>query len=90
MLCTKSGYKISVIFSLFAKSKARLYGILSTVRPKTYAMSAAILNSPDALQMHRANLDDMAILLALQDTISSPARHSGHIQQLSTVDHSIV
>lgn len=47
-------------------------------------------NIPDTLEMHRANLDHMAQLLALQNTITAATSHSRHIEQLGTVDHMVV
>lgn len=47
-------------------------------------------NLPDTLEMHWPYLDDMAGLLAFQDTISAAPSHTGHIQQLGSVDHVII
>lgn len=53
-------------------------------------MSQAGVNIPDALQVHGANLDDVARLLTLQDTISSASGHTSYVQQLRSVDHVVV
>ena len=47
-------------------------------------------NTPDTFEVHRADLDDMSGLLALQDTITAASRHARHIEQLSAVDHVVV
>jgi hypothetical protein len=40
--------------------------------------------------MHRANLNDMARLFALQYAVSTTSGHSRNVQKLGTVDHVIV
>jgi hypothetical protein len=47
-------------------------------------------NTPDALQVHRANLYNMANLLALQDTISTTSGHTSDVKKLGAVDHVII
>ena len=47
-------------------------------------------NTPDTFEVHRADLDDMSGLLALQDTITAASRHARHIEQLSAIDHMVV
>lgn len=45
---------------------------------------------PDTLQVHRANLDDVANLLALQNPITSTTGHTGNVEQLGAVNHVVV
>lgn len=91
MLCTNSGYKSSVIFSLLAKSKALSKGILRKVRYELRIINATLWPSlPNTLQVHRADLHNMSDLLALENTISAPTCHAGHIEQLGTIDHVII
>lgn len=40
--------------------------------------------------MHRADLDNMSNLLALQNAVPSSSGHTSHIQQLGSVDHVVV
>lgn len=89
MLCTKSGYSRSVIFSLLAKSRARSKGILSVVR-RAAKKNIWELFLPHALQMHRSNFHNMANLLALQDTISTTPRHSRNIEELRPINHVVI
>ena len=35
---------------------------------------------PNTLEMHRSNLDHVAGLLALQDAVTTTARHAGHVE----------
>ena len=54
------------------------------------ALNSAKRRSPNAFQMHWANLDYMLLLLALQNTVTSTTGHTSNIQKLSSVDHMIV
>lgn len=92
MLWTKSGYSSSVIFSLLAKSSALSNGILcAPSQPdRVWRPQRGRRNSPDALEMHRANLYDVPDLLALENAVTAPASHASNIQQLGAIDHVIV
>lgn len=82
MLCTKRGYRSSVIFSLFAKSRALSKGILHGSCQQTGIngrRTTDCQNLPYAFEMHRADLDDMANLFALEDTVSPSTSHTGDI-----------
>lgn len=46
--------------------------------------------NPHALEMHRANLDDMPNLLALQNAVTSPSSHASDVKQLGSVDHVVI
>jgi hypothetical protein len=88
MSWTNKGYSCSVIFSLLANSRARSKGILRRVS----VMDAKVekLDSPHTLEVHWADLNDVARLLTLQDTVPSTPRHSCYIQKLGSVDHVII
>jgi hypothetical protein len=88
MSWTNKGYSCSVIFSLLANSRARSKGILHHI--STMKGTSEKLNSPHTLEVHWANLDDVARLLTLQDTVSSTSRHSRNIQELGSIDHVII
>lgn len=45
---------------------------------------------PNALEVHGANLDDMADFFTLEDAVSTAAGHSGHVEQLGAIDHVVV
>lgn len=45
---------------------------------------------PNTLEMHWANLDNMSILLAFENAITTASGHTGNVQELCTVDHMIV
>jgi hypothetical protein len=77
MSWTKRGYSDSVIFSLFANSSARSNGILRLLVDEE--LEELLEHLPDTLEMHRADLDHMPGLLALQDTISATSCHARHI-----------
>ena len=49
-----------------------------------------IFYSPDTLQVHWSNFDNVSHFLALQDTISSPSGHTCNIQKLRAVDHVVI
>lgn len=49
-----------------------------------------MMHSPNALQVHRTDLDNVTRLLALQDAVSSTPGHSGYIQQFCTVNHMVI
>ena len=49
-----------------------------------------ISNTPDTLKMHRSNLDHMASLLALQDTITTTTSHASYVEKLGTIDHMVI
>ena len=40
--------------------------------------------------MHGANLDHMANLLALQDTVATTTGHASNVEQLGTIDHVVI
>ena len=40
--------------------------------------------------MHGANLDYMANLLALQDTVATATGHASNVEQLGTIDHVVI
>ena len=96
MLWTKRGYSSSVIFSLLAKSRARSKGILccfSESAPIELATLAEIFTLgylPDTLQVHGADLDYVADLLAFEDTITATARHTSDVKELSAVNHMVI
>jgi hypothetical protein len=78
-----------VIFSLFAKSNARSNGILS-IGQLYDVLPHYLQRSPDAFQMHRPNFDHMSHFFTLENAVSSPSSHAGHIQQFRAIDHVIV
>ena len=88
MLCTKSGYNCSVIFSRFAKSNARSKGILRKGQP--WQREASKTDIPDALEMHRSNLDNVPNLFAFEYTIAPAPRHPSDIEEFGTINHVIV
>ena len=90
MLCTKRGYKRSVIFSLFANSNARSKGILQIVSSIIRVQVDESRIVPHALQMHRADLHYMSDLLALEDTIPTATRHPRNVEQLGPIDHMVI
>jgi hypothetical protein len=47
-------------------------------------------NLPNTLEMHGADLNDMARLLAFQYAVTPTSCHSRNIQKLGAVDHVIV
>lgn len=47
-------------------------------------------NIPDTLQVHGTNLDNMANLFTLQNSVSSSSRHAGHVQKLGAIDHVVI
>lgn len=51
---------------------------ISTFSPSTRDNNQERL--PDTFEVHWADFDYMARLLALQDAVSAPARHSGHVE----------
>jgi hypothetical protein len=53
-------------------------------------LEGSLKGNPDTLQVHRTNLDNVACLLALENTITSTSRHAGNIEELGAVDHVIV
>lgn len=78
-----------MIFSLFAKSRARSNGILDHGQPllQLRFISPCL---PNAFQMHGPNLDDMSHFFTLQDTVSSPSSHPSNVQKLCAIDHVII
>lgn len=89
MLCTKRGYRSSVIFSLFAKSSARSKGILfMLVQVRCVCTHFECL--PDTLEMHRSDLDHMSSLLTLKNTVATTTRHSSDIEKLGTINEVVV
>ena len=78
-----------MIFSLLANSKARSKGILSGVSiMHRWRRSGRIL--PNTLQVHWPNLDNVACLLALEDTVTSASCHASDVEKFRAVDHVIV
>jgi hypothetical protein len=77
-----------VIFSLLANSRARSKGILSHVSMPISSPEQG--NLPNTLEMHGADLNDMARLLAFQYAVTPTSCHSRNIQKLGAVDHVIV
>jgi len=53
-------------------------------------IQSTVVRNPDTFEVHGTNLDDMAGLFALQNTVSPTSRHTSYIQQLRAVDHVIV
>jgi hypothetical protein len=53
-------------------------------------LQSALKGDPNSLQVHRANLHNMADLLALEDTVPTTSSHTSHVEQLGTVDHVVV
>jgi hypothetical protein len=47
-------------------------------------------NVPNTLQVHGSDLHHVTNFLALENTITSPSRHAGHIEQLRAVNHVII
>lgn len=45
---------------------------------------------PNALQVHGADLDNMANLFALQDAVSTATSHSSDIEQLGSINHVVI
>ena len=79
---------MSVIFSLFAKSRARSKGILRHQRSTDGQSEDG--NLPNALEMHGPDLDDLAGFFALEDPVSPTSGHASHVEQLCAVDHVVV
>ena len=88
MSWTNKGYSCSVIFSLLANSRARSNGILHQISMMND--NAERLDSPDAFEVHRTDLNDMTRLFTLQDTVSSASCHSCNVQKLGSVDHVVI
>lgn len=89
MLCTKRGYSLSNIFSLFAKSSARSKGILKTIS-SCGEREVAKSYIPYALEMHGADFHNVAAFLAFEYSIATSTRHASHIQELRSVDHVVI
>lgn len=47
-------------------------------------------NSPDALEVHGADLDDVSCLLALQDAVAAATGHASNIEEFGAVDHVVI
>ena len=91
MLCTKRGYSISVIFSLLANSRARSNGILGINSKLPYRYGYLQKRCvPDPLQMHWANLDNVLLLLALENTITAASGHTSNIEKFSAINHMVI
>lgn len=78
-----------MIFSLFAKSSARSNGILQGVSVSSVLFRQSH-HLPNTLEVHRTNLDHMARLLTLQDTIATTTRHASNIEKLRAIDHVVI
>lgn len=46
--------------------------------------------NPDPLQMHWANLDNVLLLLALENTVTAASGHASNIEKLSAINHMII
>ena len=77
-----------MIFSLLANSRARSKGILQYVSMMEGKVEK--LDSPHTLEVHWADLNDVARLLTLQNTVPSTSCHSCYVQKLGSVDHMII
>lgn len=51
---------------------------------------STVERNPNSLQMHRTNLDHVSVLLALENTVATTARHTSHVKQFGSVDHVVV
>ena len=57
----------------------------------TSALETPILEYvPDAFEMHRAYLHDLAVLFTLQQAITTASCHVGYVKQLRSIDVAIV
>jgi hypothetical protein len=45
---------------------------------------------PNAFQVHRAYFDDVALFLALEDSIAFSSAHTSHIQQFRSINVVVV
>ena len=45
---------------------------------------------PNALQVHRANFDDIACLFTLENSVASATSHTSNIQELGAIDHVVI
>lgn len=88
ILWTNNGYKISVIFSLLANSRARSNGILFHVRG--CLIDADVQSLPNTFEMHRPNLNNVPDFLRFEYAISSPSGHTSYIQKLGSVDEVVI
>lgn len=53
-------------------------------------MSHGEVDLPDTLQVHRADLNNVADLFAFQYSISSASGHTGNVQEFCAIDHVII
>lgn len=53
-------------------------------------IQGSLEGDPDTLEVHRANLHNVADLLALENTVTASAGHASDVEQLGAVDHGIV
>jgi hypothetical protein len=51
---------------------------------------SCIDNVPNALQVHGSDFHHVTNFLALENTITSPSSHAGHVEQLRAVDHMVI
>lgn len=47
-------------------------------------------NVPNTFEVHGSDFNNVTNFLALENTITSPASHAGHIEQLRAVDHMVI
>lgn len=45
---------------------------------------------PDALEVHRTNLDNVPYLFALEDTVAASASHARDVEEFGTINHVVV
>ena len=48
------------------------------------------MDLPNAFQVHWADFDNVLLLLALEDTVSSTTGHSCNVQELGSIDHMVI
>lgn len=53
-------------------------------------IQGSLEGDPDTLEVHRANLHNVADLLALENTVTASAGHASDVEELGAVDHGIV
>jgi hypothetical protein len=62
----------------------------SCIRVSMDSLHRRMIDSPDTLQVHRTNFDDFAILLSLQQPVTTSSGHVGYIEQFRAIDEAIV
>lgn len=53
-------------------------------------LEGALVGNPNALEVHGADLDNVAHFFALENAVAAATRHPGHVEQLGAVDHVVV